>query len=143
MYKCKLHIVELEAGDFHTLMTVKIAGRSLRAVLDTGASRSCMDSVFVRQEMPELVLGLNQDASFGSGIGGNEVEVYYVNVPDFRLGRYRLPSYENLALLDFTYINQAYVCCHKKPIQMILGNDFMVRHNAIIDYKQKLLFFEK
>ncbi len=141
MYKTTLNIVELEKGDFHTLIKGAIAGQAIRIVLDTGASHSCMDMAFAKTILPELQTEEHNGVT--AGIGGDDFEVRVANIPDFKIGRFKLNSYNNMALIDFSYINQAYSRLHKKPIQMILGNDFLVEHKAIVDYQARSLFFEK
>ena len=53
----------------------------------------------------------------------------------------RVGFYPNMALIDFTYINQAYHRLRKKPLQMILGNDFFVKNRAVINYEDGYLYF--
>lgn len=141
MYKAKLNVLELEEGDFHTLIKGSIAGQSVRIVLDTGASHTCMDTAFAKTILPDLQTEEKDGVS--AGIGGNDFEVLVANVPDFKIGRFKLSTYNNMALIDFTYINIAYSRLKKEPIQMILGNDFLVEHKAIVDYQSHYLFFEK
>lgn len=140
-YKAKLNIVELEPGDYHTLVKGSVAGEKIRIVLDTGASHSCVDSTFVREHFPDLVTAKHEGVT--AGIGGDDFEVRIADMHDFKLGRFHLDFFQNMALIDFSYINVAYQRLHKKPIQMILGNDFFVRHKAVIDYSNNVLCFEK
>ena len=140
MYKTKLNVVELESGDFHTLVRGSVAGQPIRIVLDTGASHSCMDAAYAQSLMPQLPTAPHDGVT--AGIGGDDFTVRIADVPDFRLGRFHLPCYQNMALLDFTYINTAYRRLRRKPIQMILGNDFFVNHKAVINYHDNYLFFE-
>lgn len=141
MYKTKLHIVELESCDYHTLVKGCVADKTIRIVLDTGASHSCLDAEFFAEYFPDLPTTVNDGIT--AGIGGDDFIVRIADVPDFRLGRYKMPVYSHMALLDFSYINMAYQRLHRKPIQMILGNDFLVAHQAVIDYQQNFLFFDK
>lgn len=138
-YKVKIHILELERGDYHTLVNGSVAGHRIRIVLDTGASHSCMDQGFARQILPALQTAQHEGVT--AGIGGDDFEVQIADVPDFRIGRFHLPFYPNMALIDFTYINQAYHRLRKKPLQMILGNDFFVKNHAVINYEEGLLYF--
>jgi len=138
-YKVKIHIMELERGDYHTLVNGSVAGHRIRIVLDTGASHSCMDQGFAKQILPALQT--EQHEGVTAGIGGDDFDVQIADMPNFRMGRYYTPLYQNMALIDFTYINQAYHQLHKKPVQMILGNDFFVHHNAIIHYEEGYLYF--
>ncbi len=141
MFKSKINIVELESEGFHALVRGTVQGHPVRIVLDTGASRSCMDAAFAKSILPDL--NSEQHDGVTAGIGGDDFEVRVAHIPNFRLGRFKLNLYENMALIDLGHINQAYQALHKEPIQIILGNDFFVQHKAVLDYKTKFLFFEK
>lgn len=141
MYKSKLNIVQLETGEFHTLIQGSVAGQKIRIVLDTGASHTCMDVTYATNVLPQLQTEIHDGVT--AGIGGDDFEVRIADVPDFKIGRFHCDCYENMALLDFSYINLAYQRLHRKPVQMILGNDFLVRHKAVIDYQNNMLYFEK
>ena len=135
-----MKILQLEKGDYHTLLNGSVGGHKIRIVLDTGASHSCVDKLFVSQMFPELNLEPNEGVN--AGIGGIGFEVLVADLPDFRLGRYRQKVFPNAAVIDFTHINAAYQFLHRKPVQMILGNDFYIQHKAVIDYgRNKLVFF--
>ena len=141
MYKSSLKIVELEKGDYHTLLNGSVAGVKIRIVLDTGASHSCVDKQFVNQILPELQMEANEGVN--AGIGGSGFEVLVADLPDFKLGRFHQKLLENVAVIDFTHINTAYQTLKQKPVQMILGNDFCIIHKAVIDYEKNSFFFQK
>ncbi len=86
---------------------------------------------------------MEKNDGVNAGIGGSDFEVLVTNLPDFKIGHYHQKLMENVAVIDFTHINTAYKALHLKPVQMILGNDFCVNHQAIIDYEQKLITFQK
>lgn len=134
-----MKILQLEKGDYHTLLNGSVGGHKIRIVLDTGASHSCVDKLFVSQMFPELNLEPNEGVN--AGIGGIGFEVLVADLPDFRLGRYRQKVFPNAAVIDFTHINAAYQFLHRKPVQMILGNDFYIQHKAVIDYGSNKLVF--
>ena len=140
-YKSPLRILQLEAGDYHTLLNGSVAGEKIRIVLDTGASHSCIDKHFVNQLFPDKEMEKNDGVN--AGIGGSDFEVLVTDLPDFKIGHYHQKVMQNVAVIDFTHINMAYKALHLKPVQMILGNDFCVNHQAIIDYEQKLFTFQK
>ena len=141
MYKTPIKILQLEKGDFHTLLNGTVAGHKVRIVLDTGASHSCIDKQFVNQVFPQMNLEKNEGVN--AGIGGTGFEVLVADLPDVRIGRFHVKTFQNAAVIDFTYINDAYRKLHRKPIQMILGNDFCVNHNAVIDYENNRFCFQK
>jgi hypothetical protein len=141
MYNTSLKIVELEKGDYHTLLNGSVAGVKIRIVLDTGASHSCIDKLFVNQTLPNISMEHNEGVN--AGIGGTGFEVLVADLPDFKLGRFRQSLIENIAVIDFAHINAAYKALHQKPVQMILGNDFCVKHKAVIDYENNRISFRK
>ena len=140
-YKTPLRILQLEAGDYHTLLNGSVAGEKIRIVLDTGASHSCIDKQFANQLFPDKEMEKNEGVN--AGIGGVDFEVLVTDLPDFKIGHFHQKIMQNVAVIDFTHINMAYEALHHKPVQMILGNDFCVNHKAIIDYEQKLFTFQK
>jgi hypothetical protein len=141
MYKSSFKILELEQGDYHTLLNGSVAGVKIRIVLDTGASHSCIDKQFINQIFPDREMEKNEGVN--AGIGGSDFEVLVTDLPDFKIGHYHQKLMENIAVIDFTHINMAYEALNLKPVQMILGNDFCVNHKAVIDYEQKLFTFQK
>ena len=141
MYKSSFKILELEQGDYHTLLNGSVAGVKIRIVLDTGASHSCIDKQFINQIFPDREMEKNEGVN--AGIGGSDFEVLVTDLPDFKIGHYHQKLMENIAVIDFTHINMAYEALNHKPVQMILGNDFCVNHKAVIDYEQKLFIFQK
>ena len=140
-YKTPLKILQLEQGDYHTLLNGSVAGEKIRIVLDTGASHSCVDKSFVSQLFPDREMEKNEGVN--AGIGGTDFEVLVTDLPDFKIGHYHQKLMRNVAVIDFAHINMAYEALHLKPVQMILGNDFCVNHKAIIDYETNRFFFQK
>ena len=141
MYHAKLHVVELETGEYHTFVRGSVAGHPVRMVIDTGASHSCLDTEFADEMLPRVHAEVHQGIK--AGIGGADFEVRVADIHDFRIGHFRLACYENMALIDLSPINMAYEGLNRKPVQMILGNDFLVGHNAVIDYRRQMLIFDK
>ena len=141
MYKTPIKILQLEKCDYNTLLHGSVGGHRVRIGLDTGASHSCVDKLFVNQYFPEMNMEKNEGVN--AGIASTGFEVLVADLPDVRIGRFHLKTFPNTAVIDFSHINGAYRMLHRKPIQMILGNDFCVRHNAVIDYDRRQFLFQK
>lgn len=141
MYFTKLNIIELEKFNYHTIINARVTGEKIRCVLDTGASHSCIDKDFALEIFPELQMETNE--GLNAGIGGTDFQVFTTNLANFKIGRLLIPVWEKMAVIDLSNINTAYKMLKKKPVQMILGNDFLVEHNALVDYTSKKLFFTK
>jgi len=140
MYQIPLEIEMLEEGNFHTILHGSLDGVNMRIVLDTGASHSCIDSEIALACFPDLAL--EETEGVNAGIGGNDFQVQVGDFHHFCLGDYEQLTLEKLAILDMTHINVAYKMLKKEPIQMILGNDFLIEHKAIINYENKILYLQ-
>ncbi|MCR4964040.1 MAG: aspartyl protease family protein [Bacteroidales bacterium] len=140
MYQIPLEIEMLEEGNFHTILHGSLDGVNMRIVLDTGASHSCIDSEIALTFFPDLAL--EDTEGVNAGIGGNNFEVRVGDFSNFFLGDFKQPLLEKLAIVDMSHINVAYKMLKKEPIQMILGNDFLIEHKAIINYENKILFLQ-
>ncbi|MBR6334426.1 MAG: retropepsin-like domain-containing protein [Bacteroidales bacterium] len=140
MHQIKLHIEMLEEGNFHTMVEGSLDGVPMRMVLDTGASHSCIDAEIAKTFFPELAVEDNEGVN--AGIGGSDFSVQIADFHNFEMGTYHLERLSHLAIVDMSHINTAYRLLKKKPIQMILGNDFLIEHKAIIHYGENMLYFE-
>ena len=103
MYKTPLKILQLEKGDYHTLLNGSVAGEKIRIVLDTGASHSCVDKSFVNKLFPDKEMEKNEGVN--AGIGGTGFEVMVTDLPDFKIGHYHQKLMQNVAVIDFAHIN--------------------------------------
>lgn len=140
MYQLDLHIEMLEEGNYHTMVTGTLDSLQLRIVLDTGASHSCIDKEIAQTFFPELSIVAAEGVN--AGIGGSDFEVQVADFPNFNLGAFHLPMLTGLAIVDMSHINLAYRQLKRKPVQMILGNDFLIEHKAVIHYGENKLYFE-
>ncbi|MBO4488309.1 MAG: retropepsin-like domain-containing protein [Bacteroidales bacterium] len=139
MYQIDLHIEMLEEGNFHTMVIGSLDGLRMRMVLDTGASHSCIDAEIAKTFFPDL--SISDADGVNAGIGGNDFTVQMADFPNFQLGEFKLSILRHLPIVDMTHINYAYRMLEKEPVQMILGNDFLIEHKAIINYKDNKLYF--
>ena len=140
MYQVELHIEMLEEGTYHTILYGTLGGIRMRIVLDTGASHSCIDAEIAHTLFPESEIADSEGVN--AGIGGSDFNVEIADFPDFTLGNYRQAKLTKLAIVDMSHINTAYKALEKSPIQMILGNDFLIEHHAVIHYGENRLYFQ-
>ena len=91
MYKTPIKILQLEKGDYHTLLHGSVDGHHVRIVLDTGASHSCVDKLFVNQYFPEMNMEKNEGVN--AGIASTGFEVLVADLPDVRIGRFHLKTF--------------------------------------------------
>lgn len=127
-------IVELEENSFHLIITAQIGSIEGDFIIDTGASITVIDrSTPFHYEQLEEFTTINS-----GGLGGEITEVQPINLPDFQIGGHSF-AHTHAALIDLQYVNNLYEKHLQRRVSGLLGCDFLVRHEGIIDYKNKRL----
>lgn len=138
--KIPLQLVELEDDNFHLVVASKLPDESTGYwVIDTGASKTVFDKTLAenfREETHE------SEEVHTAGIGEKPLESSVGYLKPFSIGRLKLDELR-VALLDLSHINQFYSKVTNLKICGLLGSDFLLNHNAIIDYKKKRLVLSK
>lgn len=134
-----MEIVELETGSFHVLVPVVLDGRAGEMIVDTGASVTVADAgLFPAERRKEGNVHLQSGS-----VTGEIAEVHTVEVERFRIGELTLEKCE-LAVIDLGYVNEMYAKHLKRRIIGLLGSDFCIGHEAVIDYpNRKMILSEK
>ncbi|HHU47828.1 MAG TPA: retropepsin-like aspartic protease [Bacteroidales bacterium] len=138
-YKVKCKLVDLEPDNYHLTIKGKVAGSPVNLVVDTGASQTCFDFQIVN------ILGehdtlIEEYEGLKVGIGGSAIDSKFTSIPLFQIGRLKIKNFP-VVLLDLTHVNEAYNSMKLPHIDGILGSDFFVAYNAIIDYENRELWF--
>lgn len=134
MAKIPLEIVALEGDSYHLLVDVVINKSILgKLVVDTGASKTVLDSSLALEsfEMKE------QEESYTGGIGG-EVDAAFVQVKNFEIGELKLKKMV-IPSFSFDTLNAIYEKAVNQRIIGLLGSDLLLKFDAKIDYKNKIL----
>jgi hypothetical protein len=136
-YKIPINVIELDDKSFHLLIEVKINGLPVNLILDTGASRTVFD-----KSLPGVKLkgknSKNPDEIHSAGIMAGSIDSQSAVVKSFKLGKLKLRKYK-VVLIDLENINQLYLKVTGKRIHGLLGSDFLLEMNAVIDYSKASL----
>lgn len=131
-----LETIDLQGDGYHLLVTVKIYKKNYKVVLDTGASKTVFDHDLLLEADKRITAQSTNRLS--AGLGTLNMESYTAALPEFKIGRLKLPNFE-VALLDLSNINQAYAQLNHPQVLGVLGGDILMQYAAIVDYgKQRL-----
>lgn len=129
-------IINLNDEGYHLRISVKINGTPISMILDSGASQTAFDITFIRNFYSDLEINITSQIS--SGLGTSSMESFECNLQSFEIGNINLKNYK-AALLDLSHVNYAYDKLSIEPINGVLGNDVLLKHDALIDYKNRQL----
>jgi len=131
-----LQIIELEDDNFHLVVSSILPGGTEGLwVVDTGASKTVFDKT---QSESYSLDNQETEEVHTAGIAEKPLETETGRIRSFLLGKMKV---ENLrvAILDLSHINTFYSKATSLKICGLIGSDFLLKHQAIIDYKKKLL----
>ena len=139
-YKIPLQIVELEDDNFHlTALSVFSDGKTGRWIVDTGASRT----VFDKNSKDKYSVPFEENGQLHTaGIGDKPVETTTARMTPFFLEKMLVENL-NVALIDLSHINKLYSSAANLQICGLLGGDFLMRYNAVVDYRNRRMMLEK
>lgn len=130
-------IFELDTEGYHLKIKALINHREVDLIIDTGASKTTFDLQFIKTCFPEEDISLADQLS--TGLGTSTMECFEINLAHFAIGGLELSDY-HVAVVDLSHVNHAYTKLELPEIQGILGNDILVRYQALIDYQHKQLW---
>jgi hypothetical protein len=106
-------------------------------ILDTGASKTVLDY----QKYKDIVRPYTtDDPIFSSGISEN-IEVHFGWLDNLCLNGFEIqPFVSGLTTLD--HINEIYGMYNLPYVDGLIGNDILIKYQALINYKMKVLIID-
>ena len=137
-YTISIQLIELEDENYHILVETEFINKQRgKWAIDTGASKSVFD---VNRDDLYIIDDTGNTEVKSAGIGEHQIETKTGSLPMFMIDGLVLTNW-HVALIDLSYVNQLYVQFTNEKIIGLLGSDFLVMHNAVIDYKNLTLTF--
>ncbi len=135
-----IEIIELETQSFHLIVRCTLNGDQIGdMVIDTGASKTVFDRNFVSNYQHK---DQDKDELQSCGLGGDDIESDLVEIESLGFGEFKSEKL-NVVLIDLNQINNMYEKHCQRQICGLLGSDFLLHHNAIIDYQKSALILNK
>lgn len=134
--KIPIDIIELEASNYHLILSSQFEGAENGYwVIDTGASKSVFD-----KNLCDYILTVNVETEdlHAANISEEPLKTSAGVLKPLFFGKLKVENM-NVALLDMNHINELYQKITDYKICGLLGSDFLLKYNAVIDYKRKLL----
>lgn len=131
-YTVPIQLIELENENYHILIEgVLKNGKSLQWVIDTGASKTVFDANLAEHfDADELEATEIKSA----GIGEGHVETQTGILHEIYFGQMPLADWP-VAIINLGHINKIYSQFTDIEIAGLLGSDFLLKHQCIIDFK--------
>jgi len=134
-----LEVVAIQEGSYHVFLKMKVNKKSIRVLLDTGASKTVLDKTFVEEKCKSQTTETIGQSTSSLHTTVSESNITYIK--EIQLDQVKLKNYL-VAVIDLTHVNQTYEGVGKKPIFGIVGSDILMERKAIIDYSKKILILK-
>lgn len=138
MLSCEipLYIIAIKEDGYHVFLEVKINGHKVFMLLDTGASRTVFDMKTIKKIHEGIEMEENEEKA--TGLGSDSVENYVAEISTIKIGDIEVKNYES-GIVDLTHVNESYKKIGIPSIAGVLGSDLLMRFDAVIYYKKKIL----
>ena len=137
----KMELWELDEQGYHLVVKGRVNGQPVRFLLDTGANHICFDRQFVEETLQEQSSVVGHD-EINVGIGGNDFETSIIHISGLKIGRMKIKEMD-VRVQDLSAVSEMYQSVGFKPIQGILGGDFLRQYQAVINYQTLELTLKK
>ena len=123
----------------HLEAEVKIDDIRACFLVDTGASNTVIDIGFARENLLEFA----SIDELGGGVGTSEMQIFHRQVDVFKINDFDIPTFD-LYATDFTHVKDSLAKKGiTKPCNGVIGADILIKYNAKINYKKKMLYLKK
>jgi len=139
-FKIPIKIIELDHKSFHPLIEARINNLPVNLIIDTGASRTVFDKSLVGKNL-RIIEPNDSDGIQSAGIMAGNIESQFAVAESFKLGKLELYNYP-VVLIDLEEINKLYLKVTGRQVHGLLGSDFLLEKNALIDYKKHCLILK-
>lgn len=138
-YTLPLDIFSLDGDGYHPKIEIEVNGIKIKAILDTGASKTAFDHDMLQEIIgPEV---FHEEEKLSTGLGTNSMQCYRASI-NLQLGELLIEKFDT-AVLDLSHINVAYEKLGYEKVIGVIGSDILVKYNALIDYAKAELTLTK
>jgi len=135
-YIIPIEQLELEEDNYHLLIESHFGDGFIgKWIIDTGASKTVFD--IKHKSHFELIESKHTEIK-SAGIGDGHIETFIANLPEITFGDLKLFNW-SVAVIDLQHINRLYQQFTGETIVGLLGSDFLVQHQAILNVKKLTL----
>ncbi len=128
-----IQLTELEDGNYHILIEAELKNEEkVYWAIDTGASKSVFDS---NLHAHYLLTQTDNTEVQSAGIGENPVDTQVGELLYLKVGEIQMNEWP-VALIDLSYVNKVYGNFSDSTLVGLLGSDFLVKYDAVIDFRK-------
>lgn len=131
-------VIELETKSYHLFIEGLINNKSVNLLVDTGASKTVFDINRISNYVRKRKKSFESFEKQTTGLGTNTMESHYTTVKKFSIGKLEIINFKAI-LLDLAHVNKSYQLINQRPIDGVFGSDLLMKYNAVIDYKKRIL----
>jgi len=138
-YKIPLKVYEIPGGGTHLLVKAKLNGELNYILIDTGASNSVFDTTNSAFENTDFET--KEEEVQSSGFNSNIENIQVGEIESLKISHFKT-SLSEVIFTPLDHINELYKSIKLPQICGIIGSDFLLKHNGIINFKTRILYLE-
>jgi predicted aspartyl protease len=134
-----LELMNIEGDGYHLMIEAEVNGKTVRLLVDTGASKTVFDKTRLQSLVEEGADEHYEDLEqLSTGLGTNSMQGQVAELDSFKFGEVEILDYP-VVVLDMDHVNQSYDMLGDRGIDGVLGSDILKKYDAVIYFKKKVL----
>jgi predicted aspartyl protease len=134
-----LELMNIEGDGYHLMIEAEVNGKTVRLLVDTGASKTVFDKTRLQSLVEEGADEHYEDLEqLSTGLGTNSMQGQVAELDSFKFGEVEIKDYP-VVVLDMDHVNQSYDMLGDRGIDGVLGSDILKKYDAVIYFKKKIL----
>ena len=134
-----LELMNIEGDGYHLMIEAEVNGKTVRLLVDTGASKTVFDKTRLQSLVEEGADEHYEDLEqLSTGLGTNSMQGQVAELDSFKFGEVEIKDYP-IVVLDMDHVNQSYDMLGDRGIDGVLGSDILKKYDAVIYFKKKVL----
>jgi predicted aspartyl protease len=136
--KDKINLEFVSFGDhgLHVFCKAKINGKKVRALIDTGASKSVVSQEYASKISNQKLVEI--EGLETRGIGSDEIDSTFIEVKNISLGKVKIKK-PVIGILDLEHVADIYDQLEIQPFDLIIGSDILFELRSKLDFNKATL----
>ncbi len=128
-------LVQIENDGFHPIVKAYYNRHPLNLVIDTGASRTVVNKSMLTHLKP---IENEHIEPLAAGINAQQFSVSLYTIDRFTISHIRFTNFEVFGA-DLSGLAKMYKSMVGFPLHGMLGSDFLIKYNAQLDFKKRVM----
>ena len=136
--KIKIEMISIDENGYHFMVQALANGKSIRLLVDTGASRTVFDKTRLLSLFNKKEIKFKNVVHKSVGLGTKSMKSQTAVLSELKIGDCEIQNFQ-LVVLNLEHVNFSYQMIGDAGIDGVIGSDLLVDLKAVINIQKREL----